>query len=113
MIHGLVKNVGLNSLESMNHYAEQNAVMVARTAPLEFLFEASDNYRSFYNNNEDDRILRVEMNRLLVIVMCRLPSFACTSISVCERWSSFSISSLMGSRVTSKDSTSRYSCTCC
>ena len=41
-------------MEGMNHYAEQNAVMVASTAPLAFLFEARNNYLSFKNHNEDD-----------------------------------------------------------
>ena len=46
------------------------------TSPLAFLLVARDHYPAFKNHIDEDRILQVEMNRLVTIVMCALPSFA-------------------------------------
>ena len=45
-------------------------------SPLAFLLVVREHYRALRNHNEDERILQVEMNRLVTIVMCALPSFA-------------------------------------
>ena len=41
-----------------------------------FLFVAREHFLAFKNHIEDDRILQLEMNRLVTIVMCALPSVA-------------------------------------
>ena len=74
-IQGLLENIGTNSLEKLRNYAEQHESKVALTSTLAFLFVALDHYLAFKNHIEDDRILQVEMNRLVTIVMCALPNF--------------------------------------
>ncbi len=75
-IQGLLENAGHNTLDDLIPLAERNAGKVALTSPLAFLLVAREHYRAFKNHNEDERILQVEMNRLVTIVMCALPSFA-------------------------------------
>ena len=75
-IKGLLENACPNKLDDLIPLAERNAGKVALTSPLAFLLVAREHYRAFNNHNEDERILQVEMNRLVTIVMCALPSFA-------------------------------------
>ena len=46
------------------------------TSPVTFLLVAREHNRAFKNHSEYERILQVEMNRLVTIVMCALPSLA-------------------------------------
>ena len=75
---------GLNEVlvEHMSHHAEQKAGKVAFNSHLEFLLVALERCCAFKNHNEDERILQVEMKRLVTIVMCSLPSFGSFSLSV-------------------------------
>ena len=57
-------------------YTELNAGKVLLSSTWAFLLVAREYYLAFKNHNDDDRSIHVEMNRLVPIVICCLPSFA-------------------------------------
>jgi len=75
-IQWLLESAGPNTRDYMIHFVEQNADKVAFTSPPAFLLVASEHYLAFKNHNKDERIIQVEINWLVTIVMCALPSFA-------------------------------------
>ena len=75
-IHGLLENAGHNTLYGLIPLAEQIAGKVALISPLAIHFDVLEHYTASKNHNYDDRILQVEMNRLVTIVICAMPSFA-------------------------------------